>query len=343
MRRQAGGQLRRAYATVTPRGRRSPAPAWRVKSSAGDVWRLSGLQRAALLWMTAQAGHGRHRYRVRDLAEAIACNPGTASKILRRLRSLSLIGARRPVRGRYGHVITWLPSTVASRRDRDARADRWPTRGNDSTLTPFGGYLSREGVSRSWRAARSGRPPGSSGPPGGWASGPGPRARGRPWPPRTVDEPCPSMGHRGQRSRLPLAWSQSVGPDTAAVWAGRCPRCRRVHAASLVLARPPERGPTRIGGGAPPGAPRLDPDQSPTRAAIARAVAPLLERDDQAEELLVRYLGYRRQTERPVLELRPPLDGPELGPLVADAIAAARADLARLGDSRLLVPPEREP
>lgn len=324
---------RQGFELVDRAGRRSPVRAWRVKTAAGEVMELTGLQRAALFWMRGQLGHGRHRWKVVDMATALECSPGTASKLLSKLRSLSLIGAYRPVRGRVGGVHTWLPGRASGLREAAARRVRWPTRSNDSTLTTFGGYLSREGLQTAWTAMRGGRPPGSAGPPPRGAAGLSPRARGRPWPPTYVDEPCPSR--RGVRGRLGLVATDRSGPDAALVYGGRCPRCRRAHVAALVLAAPePSRGLEPAIGGIP--------EQPAPTETQRRAAADLVGRVDrrQADELRIRYLGFRRQPlHEPVLPAL--VDGPleQLDELVDGIRRRCRLELETVARSRELVPP----
>lgn len=329
---------------ATRAGHRSPVLAWRVKTAAGEVMELSSLQRAALLWIRGQVGRGHHHWKVVDLARALDCGRGTASKILRRLRSLSLIGAHRAVRGRVGGIHVWLPTKASALREAAARGVRWPTRSNDSTLTTFGGFLSREGLKTAWSAMRGGRPPGSAGPPPRGAAGLSPRARGRPWPPTYVDEPCPSR--RGARGRLGILAIDRSGPDVALVYGGRCPRCRRVHLAPLVLVAPrPSRGLERAVLRIEPGSPtpvlvEAEPP-TPTAAQVA-AARDLVNRVDrrQADELRIQYLGYHRQPlHEPILPAL--VDGPleQLDELVDVTRRRCRAELEIVARSRELVPP----
>lgn len=330
-----------SYLTTTPRGRRSPALAWRVTTAAGDTWQLSGLQRAALLYLSTSARHGRHTATVTELGLALGCGRGSASKILRRLRSLSLIGAPRPNRGRRGGFTFWMPRPGSVRADAARRRQRWPTFANDSTPTPFGGYLTREGMRRAWRAAggdRSGDPPAAAGPRRGPLAGP--RARGRPWPPRYVDLACPLDGGR---IRLVRSGSRvAASGDLAAAYAAPCPRCRRPVAVSVVLVRP-DSGPVLAGtvAGGIIGPPAVDAaaDSPPSRrsqlAAAAVAVIPELTNAGQVDRLRIDHLGYRR---RPVVipPIRPPITGEDPTPA---AWAEALADLATVTMSRTLEAP----
>lgn len=351
----------RAFALTTRRGRRSPAWAWPVRTSAGDVWHLTGLQRAGLLWLTGQAEHGRHRVTVTELGEAIGTGRGTASLILRRLRSLELVGGRHPTRGRVGGFTFWMPGKVSALRDRDRRAARWPS-ANDSTPTSYGGYLSREGMRRAWRTA-SGSPPGSARPPGGGSAAASPRARGRPWPPRYTDEPCP---HDGHRVRLVLGrYRATSAGDLAAVWSARCPRCRRAIAAALVLAIEPRGSVERIGdvaarimpaaGSISPGGQVIVRPVDPAPDSYAGAVAARDSRRariaaelaaagdlpaDMVDELRVAHLGWTRPA-LAVPPIRPAVSAPstELDDLTARVYAVAARDLAALEASRRPRPP----
>lgn len=316
---------------VTRRGCRSPVWAWPVKTAAGERMELTGLQRAALFWIRSQVSHGRHRWKIVDLARALECGRGTASKLLAKLRALSLIGAEKPARGRVGGVLVWLPGRASAAREAAARRVRWPSRSNDSTLTTFGGYLSREGLQTAWTAMRGGRPPGSAGPPQRGAAGPrSPRAKGRAWPPAYVDEPCPRGGRRG---RLGLVAVEPAGRDAALVFGGRCPRCRGAHVAALVLADPePSQGLEPIGG-------RLEPAPTLARIQAARQMIPLVDGADR-DELRLRYLGFRRQPLH--VPIVPALvDGPleELDNLVTAARRRCRAELEAVARSRDLVAP----
>lgn len=318
----------------TPRGRMSPALVFTVANPAGREFHLSPRQKQAETVLRSMASHKRHRTTVTAFGQAMGVGRGQASKYIRRLRSLSYIGAYRPTRGRIGGMTFWIPTPEAAARDGRERPVRWPSYGNDSTLT-IGRVLTRVGLARSHAAMLRGRPPGSSGPPGGGASVPrSPRARGRPWPTGYIDEACPRRGHRGRLSRFRLAWSTSAGPDLGAVWAGRCSRCRRYHAVTLVLARPEPSRPARLDGRPP----LPEAEVTPARIRSAREMIPALE-PRHAEQLLVRYLGYRRQP-LPELRIPPPHDGLELRPLLDAAILEATIDLARFGDARLLVPPD---
>ena len=314
------------FRLLTRRGdRRNPAWAWPVKTAAGETWRLTGLQRAGLLWITSQVGHHRHEWRIRDMAIGIDCSPGTASKVYRRLRSLSLIAGPHPARGRTGHATTWLPGKRAQERDARDRLARWPTRGKDSTLTTFGGFLSREGLSRSW-STMIGSPP-SARPPGGWAALPAsPRARRRPWPPAYVDEVCPQTG---RRARLRLAASGRSGPDVGAVWAGVCPRCRRAHVVSMTFVRPDPESVRRPG----------DPHPTPSQRRQAPELVGLVD-EPIGDVLRERYLGVIR-TPVYVPPAPPLVDGP--AERLAEFVDAARFDLLEALDvvasTRQLVPP----
>lgn len=317
---------------------------WAVTTAAGHTWYLTGLQRAALLWLTSSSGYGRHDAKVIELARAIGCGPGTASKILRRLRSLSLIGARRPNRGRHGGFRYWRPSPGSVRRDHARRRTRWPTFANDSTPTPFGGYLTREGMRRSWRASaddRSGGPPVAAAPRRG-ASRSGPRARGRPWPPRYTDERCSRDGARVRLVRI--ADRGAPAGDLAATYGARCPRCRSPIAASAILVAPVS-GPV-LAGTVDVGIPTVpEPSSIAARpsplAAAAAAVIPELRHAGQVDRLRVDHLGYRRR-QLVIPPIRPAIAGGVDTPLQEVAAAAwseAMADLAAVTASRELEAP----
>jgi hypothetical protein len=327
-----------------------------VRTAAGDTWHLTGLQRAGLLWLTAQATHGRHSVTVTELGQAIRCGRGTASLILRRLRSLELVGGRHPVRGRVGGFTFWLPTEWTALADRDRRAARWPS-ANDSTPTAYGGYLSRAGMRRAWRT-RSGSPPVPLAPRRGAAAA-SPRARGRPWPPRYTDERCP---RDGRRLRLVLGhWRGSKVGDLAATWAARCPRCHRAVAAALVLVPTGASQPERAAGVAarlsataraaqPGGQGRPPAIPLPHRAAAAARFVPIV-RPSIADELRLAYLGWQLPPaptwETTPLEHRPgpPIPravsapGDELDDLTARLFAAAAHELDVLEAGRQLLPP----
>jgi hypothetical protein len=343
------------FVLVTPRGRRSPALAWPVRTVAGDTWHLSGLQRAALFWLTARARHGRHTATVTELGAAIGCNRGTASKILRRLRSLSLIGAPRPHRGRFGGFRYWTPRAGSVLADAARRRQRWPTRANDSTPTPTGRFLTRAGMRRSWVAAArgGGGPPVAAAPRRGASPGGLWRARGRPWPPRYVDERCSLDGGRVRLARLRDRGAESG--DLAAVYGGRCPRCSSSMAASVVLVRPVESFALvpasttleelvsdRLVSATAAELPAASaPAVDPVRAAAALELAPLVDRHPAAAaELLVRHAGYRRRAQV-VPPLRPVTQGgpDELPDIVDRTWSATLADLFAVLESRRLDPP----
>lgn len=335
----------REWSLAAAGGRRSPALVWEVRNAGGERFRLSGIQRSVLSYAVAQHAAGRHRWTVRGCAEALGCSPSSVSRAVSRLRSLSLLGSRRPARGRLGHVLSWVPSPAAAARDRAGRRVRWPTRaglsGNVATLTSYAGYISREGLRRAFRAASAGSPPGARPPRGGPAPDARVRARGRPWPPPHVDERCPSTG---RRERLPLRLRVVASPDEALVYAGRGARCRAWHAAAVVLARPgtgpgrPSPAPSDPGAwrpAAPPPGPA-----SPGRAEAAAAVLPLLG-PELADRVRVDHLGWLRQALRepalPALATAGP-EGPDA--LVADLERRCRAELAEVAASRRPVPPE---
>lgn len=339
----------REWSLAAAGGRRSPVLLWEVRNAAGERARLSGIQRSVLSYAASQHAAGRHRWTVRGCAAALGCAPSSVSRAVVRLRSLSLIGARRPVRGRLGHVLSWAPSPVAAARDRSARRVRWPTLAgpcrNVATLTTFGGYLSREGLGRAYRSAGSGSPPGAR-PPGGGPARPGSvRARGRAWPPSHVDEACPLTG---RRERLPLRLRAVSGPDEALVFAGRGARCGADHVASVVLvsggAGPgvPSPAPGRPGGFVPvvPVVPLVPVARTPARAAVAAALAPALAAD-HADRLRVDWLGWSRPALRVPAPQPVATAGPgELAALLDATERRCRADLAAVAASRRPVPPE---
>lgn len=328
----------REWSYAAAGGRRSPALVWEVVNGAGERCRLSGIQRGVLSYAASQAAAGRHRWTVRGCAEALGCAPSSVSRAVVRLRSLSLLGAYRPVRGRLGHVLAWLPSPAAAARDRQERSVRWPTRaglrGNVATLTSYAGYLSREGLRRAWWTGGGGRTPGARPPHRGPAPARAVRARGRPWPPPHVDEACPSTG---RRERLPLRLRVAASPDEALVFAGRGSHCGRAHAAAVVLVAAPPAGPSRVGPTPPPEGPAA----TPARAAIASAVAPLVA-EPVADRLRVDWLGWRRQElHLPVLPAVATADDRDgLEQLVAGLERRCRVELELVRASRRPAPPE---
>lgn len=330
----------REWSLGTSAGRRSPVLLWRVRNPAGAVCWLSGLQRGVLSYAGAAHAHGRHRWTVRGCARALGCAPSTVTRAIVRLRSLSLLGASRPARGRFGGVQSWEPSGLAAGRDRAERLVRWPTGANVATLNHCVVILSREGLRRSWRSARGGRPPAPRPPGGGPAGAVRLRARGRPWPPAVVTETCPSTGHR---TRLPLRSSMGGRPDAALVFGGPCGKCGRAHASAVILAGHPDAGPVLP---APergrPGATRPAlPSPAPTTARSA-AAAELLGSVDRrvGDRLRLDYLGWRRQPlHEPVLPAVATGDRDGLGGLVSDLEGRCRRELELVRRSRAVLPP----
>ena len=326
----------REWSYAAAGGRRSPALVWEVTNAAGERCRLTGIQRSVLSYAASQAAAGRHRWTVRGCAEALGCAPSSVSRAIVRLRSLSLMGAYRPARGRSGGVLAWLPSPAAAARDRQERSVRWPTRAglrrNVATLTSYAGYLSREGLRRSYAAAGGGRPPAARPPGGGAARAVAVRARGRPWPPPHVDEACPSTGHR---ERLPLRLRVAAPHGEALVFAGRGSRCGRGHAAAVVLAAAAPSSPSRpYRGGSGQGRPVTD-----ARASIAAAVVPLLA-EPHADRVRLDWLGWRRQEPHvPVLPAVVTTDRDGLAGAVGDLERRCRRELEVVAASRRPVLP----
>ncbi|MGH2512956.1 MAG: hypothetical protein ACRDGQ_09735 [Candidatus Limnocylindrales bacterium] len=141
------------------------------------------------------------------------------------------------------------------------------------------------------------------------------------------------------RGRLAHIQTVPSGSDAALVFGGRCPRCRRAHVAAVVLVAGEPRGLERIRP-----ADQAEPSQdspAPTEAQVrsAREMVGLVDRG-QADELRIRYLGYRRQAlHEPVLPAV--VDGPlaELGELTADMVRRCRLELELVARSRELVAP----
>lgn len=200
------------------------------RTPAGELVYLSAQQRALLLVLHAHIGRGRRaRLTTRRLAAVAGyAHPGNVTRALDRLASFGIVG-RQAIRGRAGEVRVWLPS-------RRALALRRAWVGNVAASTPFGGFVTREGLARAAAGARGGASAASRGRPmvagdvleelGGRPAPPpasleGRRALRRP--PRVLYVRCPG-GHRTRicRSRY---WSGFL--ELEAEYRGRCGRCGR--------------------------------------------------------------------------------------------------------------------
>lgn len=182
----------------------------------GQTYWLSRGQRSLLFWIEARMARGHHTFTLDQAAEAVGVDRSTISRALDRLASLSLIGRRsRPGRGK--RTVVWRIGRTRALAER-ARPPAEPT-GNVATSTPYGGYLSREGLKA--------------------ASGDGRRGAGsarRLAPPRLLYARCPD-GHRVRLSR----WILRASPDghrMDGTWRGWCRRCRAWTAEQLTLELP---------------------------------------------------------------------------------------------------------
>lgn len=231
----AGGAPR---ATVPPSRAYRPDNAlrWPVATPAGTRYLSSG-QRATLTLVRLRLRRGP------ATLDELARLTGTGSRgrlwqRLDRLRSLGLIGFRAASPGRiratpcerhgatpdrcrhspgrgHGRLLVWIPRAAR----RLGPRPRWR---NDSVSTPFGGFLTREGLAAA--TTRGGGPPGS----GGRGALAGPR-RG---PPRVLYGRCPA-GHRCRLGRRSLTGSELA---LVAAFRGSCRRCGR-RVAELVTIR----------------------------------------------------------------------------------------------------------
>lgn len=160
---------------------------------------------------------GWHAFTLDDAAAAVGLDRSSISRGLDRLASLSLIGRRsRPGRGH--RTVVWRIGKTRALIERARRASAEHS-GNVATSTPFGGYLSREGLAAAGGTLRRGA--GS--------------AR-RLTPPRLLYARCPA-GHRVRLAR----WNLRRSPDgrrADGTWTGWCRRCAAPTSTSLTMQLP---------------------------------------------------------------------------------------------------------
>lgn len=220
-------------ATRTPANlprRSSGRLAFTARTPAGELVYLTAQQRALLFVLHAHIRRGRRvRLTTRALAELAGySHPGNVTRALDRLASFGLIG-RHAIRGRRGHVRVWSTTRAGAAR-------RVPV-GNVAASTPFGGYITREALERTWSrhrsqgtravhpptAAADGRPGTSSWPP--TAVRPADPSLGRDRrtrrPPRVLYTRCPN----GHQTRIGRRWWRASFLELEAEWSGRCHRC----------------------------------------------------------------------------------------------------------------------
>ncbi len=228
---------------------RSSARRFPVASARGTVY-LTGLQWELWRQTTAWRHHHRGLITLTRLQVMTRSSRGRCWHALARLRQLGLIGfrawpvmdpagelvhaagtalgevrPRRPSPGCRGQLLVWQP-----RGARLARSLRWTDPAAiDSTSTPYGRYLSREGLSTA--AARQPHrwcPPGT----GGCGARAGPR-RGHAAP-RALWSHCP-VGHRVRLQRR--SWTVAAALLT---WRGEgwCRRCRAGTVETIELPHP---------------------------------------------------------------------------------------------------------
>lgn len=230
-------------------------------------------QYLTLAWLRRRMRHHRGETTLERMAEQLGTTPGALVHRLDRLAQLSLIG-RHSTRGRHGRTRFWPPRRARVALEAGRRAGRT---GNVVTSTPFGGYLSREGLSRALRGSTGPpltRSPAGGPPPaaGGGRSRSDRRARR---PPRLLYGRCPLDGARVRLSRRELQvtdWRHHGGPRRIrGLYGGRCARCRALSIAPLDVGIPrPEALRPRGPGDAPP----LVVNRTPERA---RAAAEILD------------------------------------------------------------------
>lgn len=226
---------------------------WALERRGHPTAYLSVRQRALLIYLSKTQRRGR-----RTLAEMGrilgVTSRGQVSRELRRLRQLELIGyqARRGSRGSH-HL--WINRAAARLRLRRAVA----TRANDSTSTPFGGFITKSGLERAWR--KRGRPL----LPGRPAARDGPRRGSSP--PRTLNARCPA-GHPTRIGRR--SWRTVVGGGLEAVFRGVCRRCGGREVSEIVSVTLPP---------APPRAMSAEERADPGLVAARRRMAALFEAD----------------------------------------------------------------
>lgn len=201
------------------------ASPWALRARGRPTAYLSSRQRALLWYVTATLKRGDRT--LAELATGVGVTSrGQISRELRRLRQLELIGYQTR-RGRHGRHRLWLPMPV--RRLRAGLAGTRLPRGNDSTSTPFGGFISRQGLEQALR--RGSAPPVT----GGNGARDGPR-RGQD-PPRVLYSRCPA-GHKLRTGRR--SWRAAPG-SFHGTWEGYCQRCggrRVIERLDLELAIP---------------------------------------------------------------------------------------------------------
>jgi hypothetical protein len=181
---------------------------WAAKRRGSPTAYLSARQRSLLLYL-ASTQRWRGRRTLEEMAKVLGVTSrGQVSRELRRLRQLEVIGFKAR-RGQRGSHLVWISRSAAR-----LRAVRHQVR-NDSASTPFGGFISRTGLQRTWS--------GGGGPllPGRAAARDGPR-RGSD-PPRALNARCP-LGHPTRLGRR--SWMRHAR-GVVAEWSGECRICAR--------------------------------------------------------------------------------------------------------------------
>jgi hypothetical protein len=166
---------RRSSALVVPVRILAPQPFVGMRRSRRardpeDVVRLSRGQAELLLYCRIRARRRAAQFTVAEAAGHLRSNPSQVSRGLDRLASFSLVG-RQSVVGRGHRTRVWLPKKAARlraweaiKKRRAASASSFWAR-NVALSTPFGGFISREGLAAAWADGRprlKRKPPGSA-------------------------------------------------------------------------------------------------------------------------------------------------------------------------------------
>ncbi len=203
----------------------------------GRVYWLSIGQFLTYAWLRRRMRHERGETTLERIAADLATSPGRISRRLDRLAAWGLIG-RHSTRGRFGRTRFWPP------RARRAALPRPAPGANVSPSTPFGGFLTREGLTAAWQRRRARRLPPR--PPGGGPSRAGAR------PPHLLYERCPLEGGSVRLERWQatlLAARHEAGPRRLrGHWGGACRRCGALLVGIVDVAIPREQSqPVAVG------------------------------------------------------------------------------------------------